>query len=61
MKNYKGVIVIQCNRKTCIEKKDSVDDGCMKCIHRKAEIVDLKGKSLFVFDKIKKKTLKKEK
>lgn len=62
MKTYRGQIRIDCKKKTCVKKKTEIDHKCMSCEHRNAKIVDLKQKTLFVFDKItKKKPVKKEK
>ena len=63
MKNYRGVVVIQCNKNKCTEKekKTIVDHNCMNCQNRIAEIVDLKNETIFVFNKVaKKKQVKKE-
>jgi hypothetical protein len=62
MKAYRGKIKVKCKKKVCPKKKTSIDHNCMNCEHRSAELIDLKDKTLFVFDKIvKKKTIKKEK
>lgn len=44
MREYKGVIKINCNGKYCPEHRANVNPSCLECVHSDAKVVDLEDK-----------------